>query len=70
MASHNEEQVFARFPNYQREEKYCSEFLSTFEDIAMAPDAKHGRKKYLVLLVGQGDSSKKYATERGSSWRC
>ena len=70
MSGQNDEQVFARYPNYQREEKLCSEFLNNFEDITMAPEVKHGRKKYVSLLVGHRDSSKKCATERRSWSRC
>lgn len=59
MATSNGSTVYKRFPNYEKEMKYCAEFLNNFEDHSMAPDLIHGRKKYLVQLVSLLHPSKK-----------
>lgn len=59
MATLNGGSAFFRYPNYEKETKYCSEFLNNFEDHNMPQDMIHGRKKYLVQLVIICYSSKK-----------
>ena len=52
MNQQGEQQSKFRKAEYTTEAKFCSDFLNNFEDPRLPYDTAHGRKKYLIALVG------------------
>jgi IS1 family transposase len=59
MAAANQDPIFFRYPNYEKEVKLCSEFLNNYEDLLAVPDLIYGKKKYLTQLVESANLSKR-----------